>query len=336
MAKRRSYPRKGKRKPLNWPLILAAAVLVSAFLIVRLSLGSEMFHYLPDLEETRAAFSSLWNLLISPSGQPNKEAVSTGDLTGSTAQVHFIDVGQGDSILIRCDGADILIDAGENNQGETVNAYLDQLGIENLDLVIGTHPHSDHIGGLDLVLSKHPVEQIILPQLPESLIPTTRTFEDLLYAIGQQNLSVTPAVPGNCYEFGEGKLEILGPTGTYEDLNNYSVVCQFTYGEISFLLTGDMEQEAEQDLLDCGADLSADILKLGHHGSSTSTGSAFLKTVSPSACVIEVGEGNSYNHPHAETIQRVEEAGCSIFRTDLDGNILIETDGKNWAVSTEK
>lgn len=334
MAKRRRYSRRSKKQPLNWGVIISAAILASAAFLVYLS-GDTISAYFPKTEEVKSAFQTLWNALTS-SGKPSRPAASTGELSGQTAEIHFIDVGQGDSILIRSDGADILIDAGENDQGDTVNAYLDQAGVEELDLVIGTHPHSDHIGGLDVVLSEHSAKQVVLPELPDSMVPTTRTFEDLLYALGAQELEITPAVPGDCYTFGNGTLEILGPVADYDDLNNYSVVCQFTYGDFSCLLTGDMETKAEKDLLASGADVSADVLKLGHHGSSTSTGMDFLEEVNPSACIIEVGEGNSYNHPHAEVIERVEEYGCTVYRTDLNGSILIETDGKNWTAATEK
>lgn len=240
-------------------------------------------------------------------------------------------------MLIQCGGKNILIDAGENDKGTVVNAYLDKLGIETLDLVIGTHPHSDHIGGLDVVLDAHPVERVILPVLPESMTPTTRTYEDLLKSIQTQGLKITAAKPGKSYSFGTGTLEILGPVkDSYEDLNDFSVVCRFTFGEWSFLFTGDMETDAEADLLDAGTDVSARVLKLGHHGSSTSTSQAFLDAVDPEVCVMEVGEGNSYNHPHRETVQKMDEGGYAVYRTDQNGSIVFVTDGEACSVRTEK
>lgn len=339
MAKRKSHTRRRKKQPLNWPLIVSAAVLISAFFLAYLTLGGDFLKEIPGAEEVKGAFSTLWEALTTPPEEQSRadsSAAGAAPIAGDGAEVHFIDVGQGDSILIRCGGADILIDAGENNMGETVNAYLDSLGVEELALAIGTHPHSDHIGGLDVVLSEHPAGTVVMPALPDDMVPTTRTFEDLLAVIEEENLSLEEAVPGTEYEFGDGTLEILGPVADYDDLNDYSVVCRFSYGEISFLLTGDMETTAEADLLASGADLSADILKLGHHGSSTSTGEDFLRAVDPAACVIEVGEGNSYNHPHAETMERVEGCGCTVYRTDLDGNIVIRTDGAAWSASTGK
>lgn len=331
MAKRR----RRSKKPLNWAVIISSAILISAFVIGYLAFGDQLRGYFPALDDAGRAFSEIWQTLLQ-TDRPSKPAGSSGELSGKTAEVHFIDVGQGDCMLIRCDGADILIDAGENNQGDTVNAYLDKIGVEDLDLVIGTHAHSDHIGGMDIVLSAYQADAVVLPPMKESVIPTTRTYEDLLYAIGGQGLEITTAVPGDTYTFGDGTLEILGPVKEYDDLNDTSVVCRFQYGQVSFLFTGDMEADAEADLLQSGADVQADFLKLGHHGSSTSTSEDFLRAVNPSVCLIEVGEGNSYNHPHAETMALVEEFGCKIFRTDLNGSIVVQTDGENWDITTEK
>ncbi len=328
MAKQKT--RRGKQK-YNWPAIVAAAVLVSAFLIIYLATGNNLRDLLPEWGDLTSAIAETVN------GTGSGADLENPPLSGETAEVHFIDVGQGDSMLIQCGGKNILIDAGENDKGTVVNAYLDKLGIETLDLVIGTHPHSDHIGGLDVVLDAHPVERVILPVLPESMTPTTRTYEDLLKSIQAQGLKITAAKPGKSYSFGTGTLEILGPVkDSYEDLNDFSVVCRFTFGEWSFLFTGDMETDAEADLLDAGTDVSARVLKLGHHGSSTSTSQAFLDAVDPEVCVMEVGEGNSYNHPHRETVQKMDEGGYAVYRTDQNGSIVFVTDGEACSVRTEK
>lgn len=327
MAKRKT--RRGDPK-YNWPAILAAAVLVSAFLIIYLATGNKISDLFPDWDGLASTAAS-WT---KPS---SKTDLSTPPLSGETAKVHFIDVGQGDSMLIQCGGKNILIDAGENDKGAVVNAYLEKLGVDVIDLAIGTHPHSDHIGGLDVVLNAHPTEKIILPVIPEDMTPTTRTYEDLLKAIQAQNLKITAAKPGNTYAFGTGTLEILGPVkNDYKDLNDYSVVCRFTFGNWTFLFTGDMEADAEKDLLDAGTDVSARVLKLGHHGSSTSTSQIFLDAVDPEICVMELGEGNSYNHPHRETVQKMNEGGYTVYRTDRNGTIVFTTDGETCGVEMEK
>ena len=246
--------------------------------------------------------------------------------------VHFIDVGQGDSILAESDGHFLLIDAGENDQGDTVISYLEEAGVEALDYVIGTHPHSDHIGGLDDVIRAFDVETVILPPVEH----TTKTFEDVLDAIEEKDLSITLPVPGDSYELGGAAFTILAPQRDYgDDLNNWSVGLRLACGDGAFVACGDAEAQAEEDMAASGLALSADVLKIGHHGSSTSTSDAFLKAVSPAFAVISCGEGNSYGHPHKETLEKLEAAGIQVLRTDLLGDITAQwgEDGVTWAYS---
>ena len=246
---------------------------------------------------------------------------NTSDVTPSTGtlKVHFIDVGQGDSILIQDGSHSMLIDAGENNQGKTVTAYLNRQGISSLDYVIGTHPHSDHIGGLDDVLRSFEVKNVILPPVEH----TTATFEDVLDAVADKGLTITKPVPGDTYELGQSHFTILGPAGNYGDeLNDWSVGIRLTDGNHSFVMCGDAEQEAEQDMVNSGLTLSADVLKAGHHGSRTSSSPDFLKAVSPSWAVISCGKGNSYGHPHKETLEKYSKAGIQVLRTDELGTII--------------
>lgn len=238
--------------------------------------------------------------------------------------VHYIDVGQGDSILAGSKGRYMLIDAGENDQAETVISYLKQAGVTSLDYVIGTHPHSDHIGGLDKVIDEFPVGMVILPPVEH----TTRTFEDVLDSISRRGLKITAPTPGDTYPLGNASFTIVAPAGDYEnDLNNWSVGIRLVCDNTSFLMCGDAESEAEADMAKSGIALKSDVLKAGHHGSSTSTSSVFLDAVSPSYVVIQCGKGNSYGHPHRETIEKLEKAGCSVFRTDEDGTIVAVSDG---------
>lgn len=244
--------------------------------------------------------------------------------TGQGLTVHYIDVGQGDSILAGSDGHYMLIDAGENDQADTVVSYLKQAGVTSLDYVIGTHPHSDHIGGLDKVIDAFTVGKVLLPPVEH----TTRTFEDVLNAVSNKGLKITKPVPGSTYTLGSASFTIVAPVKDYgNDLNNWSVGIRLTYGSNSFLMCGDAESQAESDMQERGMPLKADVLKAGHHGSSTSTSSGFLKAVSPSYVVIQCGKDNSYGHPHKETMEKLEKAGCQVLRTDEYGTITASSDG---------
>ena len=266
----------------------------------------------------------------SPSLLPDKGSSITAP-SGSGLDVHFIDVGQGDSILAESDGHYMLIDAGENDQAGTVVSYLKAEGVTKLDYVIGTHPHSDHIGGLDKVIDTFPVDKVLLPPVEH----TTRTFEDVLDSIASRGLKITKPAPGDSYDLGNASFTILSPVKDYgNDLNNWSVGIRLTYGDNSFVMCGDAENQAEEDILNSGAVLKADVLKAGHHGSSTSTSDAFLKKVSPSWVVIQCGKGNSYGHPHKETMEKLKKAGCQILRTDVEGTITAFSDGKTITWST--
>lgn len=247
-----------------------------------------------------------------------------------------LDVGQGDSFLLRTQEQTVLIDTGEAEYADTVVSALKEYGVEQLDLVIATHMHSDHMGGMAEVLEAVPAKTFIMTELPEELTPTSRVYENLLTALEQSpETEVIPAQPGDRYFLGDGvTLTILGPVVDYDDLNLTSVVCRVDAGDRSFLFTGDMEKKAENDLIAAGADLSADVLKVGHHGASTSSTADFLAEVDPVCSVISVGEGNSYGHPTAATLERLNEDG-PVYRTDLLGEIRITTDGVSLWVESD-
>ena len=247
-----------------------------------------------------------------------------------------LDVGQGDSFLLRTQEQTVLIDTGEAEYADTVVSALKEYGVEQLDLVIATHMHSDHMGGMAEVLEAVPAKTFIMTELPEELTPTSRVYENLLTALEQSpETEVIPAQPGDRYSLGDGvTLTILGPVADYDDLNLTSVVCRVDAGDRSFLFTGDMEKKAENDLIAAGADLSADVLKVGHHGASTSSTADFLTEVDPVCSVISVGEGNSYGHPTAATLERLNEYG-PVYRTDLLGEIRITTDGVSLWVESD-
>lgn len=250
----------------------------------------------------------------------------------SDLKVHFIDVGQGDSILIQSGGHDMLVDAGENDQGDTVVTYLHSQGIDKLDYIIGTHPHSDHIGGLDDVINNFTIDKVILPPVEH----TTKTYEDVLDAISSQGLKITKPVVGDTYQLGDASFQIISPNGDYgDDLNNWSVGIKLTNGNNSFVMCGDAESQAESDILTNGLDVSADVLKLGHHGSKTSTFGSFLNKVNPEYIVISCGLGNSYGHPHQETMNKLNALDVKVYRTDEQGTIIATSDGSNISWSTQ-
>ena len=247
-------------------------------------------------------------------------------------KVHFIDVGQGDSILIESVGQYMLIDAGENNKGDIVVEYLKKQGVESLTYLIGTHPHSDHIGGLDTIIEAFDVKKIIMPNVSH----TSQTFEDVLNAISSKGLKITKPFIGTKFSLGNASFTIIAPNGAgYSNLNNNSVGIKLVNGNNTFIMCGDAELEAEYDICDNGLDISADVLKLGHHGSDTATTEAILKAVNPSYAVISVGEGNQYGHPDNETLQKMIDRNIELFRTDLQGTIIATSDGENITFNTE-
>ncbi len=261
--------------------------------------------------------------------EPSRE---DGDAVGVSCSVHFIDVGQGDSILVESDGHYMLIDAGENDQGETVVSYLREQGVEVLDYIIGTHPHSDHIGGMDDVLEAVTVERAILPETDYG----TRTYQEVLEGIEAGNVEVSWAEVGDSYSLGDVSFLILAPAQAYEDTNDLSVGIKLVCGNTSVVMCGDAEETSELDMCNSGIDLEADVLKCGHHGSSTSTCDAFLKAVNPVYAVISCGADNKYGHPHVETIAKLQEEDVQIYRTDQSGTIIAASDGTNVSWSFER
>ena len=246
--------------------------------------------------------------------------------------VHYIDVGQADCALLECGGQYMIIDGGNVDDSDLVVTYLQDQGVEQLHTVVCTHAHEDHVGGLAAVLAVYPTEQILSPTRTYS----SACFDDFLYYADQQDIAITIPDPGDSFYLGNAEVTVLGPVKSYADPNNTSIVVKVEFGDTSFLFTGDMEKDAETDMLDYGMDVSADVLKVGHHGSSTSTGYRFLYEVDPEYAVISVGTDNTYGHPHRETIAILGDAGVPMLRTDELGTILAVTDGSEITFTWEK
>lgn len=250
--------------------------------------------------------------------EPEVAAVS-GELT-----VDFIDVGQGDCTLIRQGEHAMLFDCGPDDKGTFVQNYLQKQGITRLDYVIGSHPDEDHIGGMDVILTKFDCDTVMLPETEKD----SRSVRDVNSALEYRGYYVTRPVPGESWQLGEARFQILGPIWDYgTDTNNNSIVLRLTYGSNSFLFTGDAEQEEEQDLVADGAYLKSDVYQAGHHGSRNASSGVFLEEVRPAFTVISCGAENDYGHPHDETLERLAEIGSEVYRTDLLGTVRARSDG---------
>ena len=260
-------------------------------------------------------------------------AASAGQTLDENAplQVHFIDVGQALSVLVECDGQFMLYDGGNVDDGSLVVSYLQQQGVEELQYVFCSHAHEDHVGGLAAALAYFPAHHVYAPVTEAD----TKCFRDFVKYTQQQGLSVEVPAAGTVWQLGSAAITQLGPVAQYSDTNDTSLVLRLDYGSTSFLLTGDMEADAERDLVNTGANLKADVLQVGHHGSSTSTSYIFLNSVLPEMGVISCGVNNKYGHPHEETLSILRDAGVDVYRTDLLGTITIGSDGQNYTVGTE-
>lgn len=253
-------------------------------------------------------------------------------------EVYFIDVGQADAILIRIDKEDdILIDGGNNADGDDLAEYFKYLGVDELSAVIATHPHEDHIGATDVVMSEIPTDMIYMPYISDSDIPTTKTYKDLLTSIEDNEVIAIEAKNGMMvYDSATCSIEIISPDEVKPgNLNDYSIVAKLTYGDNTFLFTGDAEEQVNDYIMDNYSEefLDVDVLKAGHHGSRTSNSIIWNNVVKPEHVVIMCGEGNSYGHPHREALAAYKDT--DILRTDTDGTIKMTSDGKEITIETK-
>ena len=243
---------------------------------------------------------------------------------GSGLYAYFLDVGQGDATVIVCDGEMMIVDGGPSSASQFIYSFLrNTLQIDHIDVMIATHPHADHVGGLSAALNACSVDVLYTSETNYD----TKTWQSVLKYADAQGTPVVIPYPGDTFDLGSATVEILGPLWYHNELNDMSLIIKITYGNTSFLITGDAEWEAEHDLLDAGVDISADVLHVGHHGSSTSTSYQFLRAVAPTYGIISVGADNSYGHPTEETLSRLADAGMVVLRTDQLGTIVCYSDG---------
>lgn len=256
---------------------------------------------------------------------PTYNGSNKPEKTDNKLLVHFIDVGQGDSILIQVNDKNLLIDAGPESNKDSLLQYLKSKNIKKLNYVVATHPHEDHIGGMDDIIKAFDIDKFYSPKVQN----TTKTYSNMIKALNDKNLKLTVVRPELTIDLGKGvTAEFLAPNkDEYKDLNDYSAVLKVTYKTNSFLFTGDAEALSEKEILSKGYNVKSDVLKLGHHGSSSSTSNDFLNKVSPSIVVASLAKGNDYGHPHKETLKKIKDRNLKFYRTDETGTIVLESDG---------
>ncbi|HBI6898982.1 TPA: ComEC/Rec2 family competence protein [Clostridium perfringens] len=256
----------------------------------------------------------------------NNISKSSAESEYSGMSVTYLNVGQGDSELIQVNGINMLIDAGTNAGANDLVKDLKNRGIKTIDIAIATHPHEDHIGGMDEVLENFDVKSFYAPKVAH----TTKTYENMLKAVKNEGLKIQQIKEGTKIDLGKDtEVQVYSPVKSqYEELNNYSPVMKISYGQNSFMFTGDAESLVEKEILNENKDLKADVLKLGHHGSHSSTSEEFLKAVNPSIAVVSCAKDNKYGHPHKETMSNLKKAGITVYETFRDGDITISSNGK--------
>lgn len=276
------------------------------------------------------AFSGIFYFIDPTLANPNQTDQDTNiiqanqEISGDeTLQIQFLDVGQADSILIQDDDEYMLIDAGNNADGTKLVSYFQSLGIKSFQYVVGTHAHEDHIGGMDDIIDNFDIDTFYMPDV----ITTTATFESVLDSLGKKNIPFQTPTIDSSFMLGNATITVLYVGTDESNLNNTSIVLKLTYGNTSILFMGDAEAEVEKAIEN--KDIHADVLKIGHHGSDTSSSTSFLEKVNPNYAIISVGSGNSYGHPNNTTINNLTNRNIKIYRTDENNTIVMTTDGKN-------
>lgn len=318
-------------RPKRWMRFLAPiALFIAASFVTPTPLSaqtSENSSYVSQITDSTSEAGAIGE---TESDAAEKSSVKSDDTRQPDAKqldelaVHFINVGQGDATLITCGNNAMLIDAGDNSKGTAVQNYLQKQGIAKLDYLIGTHPDSDHIGGLDVIITKFDCDKIIMPDCTNDTV----TYRDVIDAMSYKGYKNTLPVVGQKYQLGDAGFTIIAPAQKYDDTNSNSVGILLSHGDKNFLFTGDAEEAAEADMVSTGIDIRCDVYQVGHHGSNTSSSAALLDAAKPEYAVISCGEGNSYGHPRAETLNNFRSRGIKVYRTDEQGTIIAKSDGK--------
>lgn len=306
-------------------ICLCLTFLMSISLLAGCTFTSVQVDPILELTDSGVSVASTESLetVVDKDSLPKVEEVAKNE---ENIRVKFIDVGQADSCLIVTSNKDaILIDAGESKGAEEIIPELQEEGITDIDLMILSHPHADHIGGAETLLNTYDVNEVVMCSYPA----TSKMFNSLLDTLDTKNILTTQAKIGLTYDIDGVKIEVLAVDTVEKDNNNSSIVCKVSYGDIDILFTGDCEEQSEKVFLDYDCDFEAEILKVGHHGSETSTSEKFLQVVNPSLCIISVGVGNKYNHPSERILSLFKNNGITYYRTDEIGTIELDIDGKN-------
>ena len=253
----------------------------------------------------------------------------------SNFAVYYLDVGQSDCTIIICDNEVLMLDCGTLNQLNTIRQSLLSLNIKTIDYMVISHQHDDHMGSATEIIKDYEVENLIMPKLTQSNNVTTKTYNVLINTINENNINKIPAQNCDNFKVGDAVVEILSPSVQSNNLNNMSVVLKITYGETEFLFQGDSETKIENDLILSDFDIDVDVLKIGHHGSKTSTSDKFIDATSPDIAVISSGYANNYGHPNGAILDRLENNDIKTYITALDGNVVLSSDGKNIAIHNE-
>lgn len=294
--------------------------------ILKLIIGVCIFLYvifgmdfLDNIKESTASVSN-----VSTTTTAIKKAETSGNLN-----MYFINVGQADAILIMNNGHNMLVDAGNDEDGKKLVSYFKNLGIESFDYLVGTHPHEDHIGGMDDIIENFEIKMYLMPDK----LSTSKTFENVLDALIEKKLTYIVPEQDDILHLGDAVLEVIHVGTERDDANDSSIILKLIHGNNSFLLMGDASSNVEKEILN--EDIKSDVLKIGHHGSEYSSADQFINIVDPKYAVIEVGKNNIYNHPKQVTIDKLNKKNIKIYRTDMDGTIIFTSDGENINIRTE-